>query len=572
MREYPYTTNSLADLRSPRHYLTWLGGLQITTLLSGFFFGVLSMLAQAVGPFAIGRAIDTGIVAGDAASLWFWAAVILALAALQAATATLRHRLAVSNWLQGALRTIGLIGDKVAHSGEALGRRMPTGEVVTAGSYDSARIGQLFETTARLAGSVVAYLAVSAMVAAIHPPLGLAVLAGVPFLCALLVFVVRPLQERQSAQREATGKMTSIGADTVAGLRVLRGIGGERIFVDRYRQRSQASRREGNRVAAAVSTLDAAQLLIAGIFTVFFTWSGAALAVDKNITPGQLISLFGFAAFLVAPIRTGSESLNAVIRAVVSSRKVVTLLQTVPLVADGSAESPAPGSVLQDRSTGVELHPGALTALVAADPSRSAAVAKRLGRFDDAESSDVLWGNIPLNSLSVQEVRRRIAFSPAEPQLFTGTLRKGLDPHGRHADARLLDAVRLASGTDILDAVDGALDHEVDEKGRSFSGGQRQRLALARAVLTDAEVLLLVEPSSAVDAHTEARIAQGLAGLRGGDAAAGSSTLVVTSSPLMLGVMDRVIFLPSSGVPVCGSHHELLATEPEYKSVVVRSE
>ncbi|MGG5173492.1 ABC transporter transmembrane domain-containing protein [Pseudarthrobacter sp. J1763] len=572
MRAYPYTTKTPADLRSPRHYLTWLGTLQLSTLVGGLLYGILWMMAQALSPLVIGKAIDAGIVGHNMDALWFWGAVLLGLALLQAVTATLRHRMAVSNFLQAMLRTNQLIGKKVAHSGEALTRTLATGEIVTAASYDAARIGQLFDITARLTGSIVAYLAVSAMVAAIHGPLGLTVLIGVPLLGALLTFVVKPLQKRQAAQREATGKMSAVGADTVAGLRVLRGIGGERIFVDRYRQRSQLSRLEGNRVASSVATLDAAQLLIAGVFSVFFTWIGAGLAVEQQITAGELISLYGFAAFLVSPIRVGSEAINAVIRGMVGSRKVIGILGTKDLVSDGDAAAPIAGSVLRDGASGVELHPGALTALVCADPGLSAAVAKRMGRFDDAESAEVRWGAVPITELPLAAVRSRIAFSPAEPQLFTGPLRHGLDPHGKHQDQAIWEAIELASGADILDAIDGGLDHEVDERGRSFSGGQRQRLALARAVLTEAEVLLLVEPSSAVDAHTEQRIAKGLAEARGGAAQPQHSTLVVTASPLMLGVMDHVIFMPRTGAPVMGSHSELMATQAEYHTVVVRSE
>lgn len=590
VRHYPYPQSKEPNLRSPRRYLTWLGSLQAPTLAGGMGFGIVWMLAQAFSPLVIGKAIDQGIVGADQSALWKWTAVLLGLAVVQAITTTVRHRLAVSNWLQAALRTNELVGVKVATTGESLTNKLSTGEIVTAGSSDAPRIGQLFDVTARLCGSIVAYVVVSFLVAQISVPLGLAVLVGVPALGALLIFIVKPLQERQSAQREATGKMTSVGADTVAGLRVLRGIGGERIFVDRYRQRSQQARLEGNRVAGSVATLEASQLLIAGTFTVAFTWLGAALALGGQISPGQLISLYGFAAFLVSPVRIGAEALNTTIRAVVGSRKVIRILETEPLVRNsgsngvsnngidggpaGLLDGPPAGSGLLDGTSGVELPSGKLTALVSLNPSLSAEVAKRLGRFDDQASSSVIWGDVPLTSLPVEEVRRRISFSAAEPHLFTGPLRSGLDPHGQHTDARIFDAIKTSSAMDVLDAVDGGLDHEVDEKGRSFSGGQRQRLALARALLTDAEVLLLVEPSSAVDSHTESRIAAGLAEVRGASAEPGHgrTTLVVTASPLMLGVMDAVIYLPENGPPVTGTHADLLTTQPDYKAVVIRSE
>lgn len=578
MREYPYPRPEEPFGLSPSRFLLWLGRLQLPTLIGGFCFGIIWMLSQAFAPFVIGKALDLGVVAQDFSALLFWTAIFLCLAAIQAATTTIRHRLAVSNWLQAALTTKELIGVKVSRGGESVGRAVPTGEIVTVASNDAPRIGQLFDVTARLSGSIVSYLVVSALVAGIHLPLGIAVLIGVPALGALLVFVVKPFQKRQQAQREATGKMTSVGADTVAGLRVLRGIGGERIFVNRYRERSQHARQQGIEVAKSVATLEASQLLIGGAFSVFFTFTGAALALDGTITAGQLMSLYGFSVFLVAPIRTGSEALNVGIRGIVGARKVSKLLGAPPLVTDAgtspspvqSGDSPSP---LRDGQSRVSVPSQGLTALVCSDPGRSAAVAKRLGRFDDEASRDVLWGDLPLESYPLEEVRRRIVFSQAEAQLFTGSLRSSLDPQGRHSDERILEALETAAGLDILDAVEDGLDHEVDEKGRSFSGGQRQRLSLARALLSEAEFLLLVEPTSAVDAHTEARIADGLAQARSTLARrGGAATLVTTASPLLLHVMDRVIFLPETGEPLTGTHAGLLESCPEYRMVVIRSE
>ena len=107
----------------------------------------------------------------------------------------------------------------------------------------------------------------------------------------------------------------------------------------------------------------------------------------------------------------------------------------------------------------------------------------------------------------------------------------------------------------------------MEERGRSFSGGQRQRLVLARALLADAEILVLVEPTSAVDAHTEARIARRLR-----DARRGRTTVVVTGSPLVLDQADRVVFLEDGRVAATGTHRELLESSPAYRDVVAREE
>ena len=128
--------------------------------------------------------------------------------------------------------------------------------------------------------------------------------------------------------------------------------------------------------------------------------------------------------------------------------------------------------------------------------------------------------------------------SEPDPLLFSGTLRSELDPWGRSPDDEILSAVAVANAEDVLDAAPAGLATAVDERGRSFSGGQRQRLVLARALLSDAEVLVLVEPTSAVDAHTEARIAQRLKARR-----VGRTTVVFSTSPLVLDQADRVAYV-----------------------------
>ena len=174
-----------------------------------------------------------------------------------------------------------------------------------------------------------------------------------------------------------------------------------------------------------------------------------------------------------------------------------------------------------------------------------------------------------LADLPIEAVRRRIVVSEADPVIFSGTLRSELDPWGRvdGEDEKIHAAIAVANAEDVIEALPEGLDAYVDERGRSFSGGQRQRLVLARALLSDAEVLVLVEPTSAVDAHTEARIARRLR-----EAREGKTTVVITASPLMLDQTDHVFFVEDGRVVAEGTHRELLRTSPAYKWTVTRGE
>ena len=156
--------------------------------------------------------------------------------------------------------------------------------------------------------------------------LGLVVLLGVPMLVLLIGTLIRPLQARQREQREEVGRLTALGADTAAGLRVLRGIGGEPAFFDRYRRQSQEVRAAGVRVALPQSTLDAAQVFVPGLFVVLVTWIGARFALSGQIDVGELVAFYGYAAFLVIPLRTAAEAVDKVTRALVGARRMLDVL------------------------------------------------------------------------------------------------------------------------------------------------------------------------------------------------------------------------------------------------------
>jgi ABC-type multidrug transport system fused ATPase/permease subunit len=210
--------------------------------------------------------------------------------------------------------------------------------------------------------------------------------------------------------------------------------------------------------------------------------------------------------------------------------------------------------------SGVVIRPGRVTAITAADPVDAVDIADRLGRYAEGAELD----GVPLGDLRLAAVRERILVADNDARLFSGSLRADLDPAPR---GRLPDALAAASATDIIDGLPNGLDSHVAERGRSFSGGQQQRLRLVRALVADPEILVLVEPTSAVDAHTEARIAARL-----GTARAGRTTVVCSTSPLVLDHADHVVYVEHGRAVAEGTHRELLSSEPGYARAVLREE
>ena len=178
----------------------------------------------------------------------------------------------------------------------------------------------------------------------------------------------------------------------------------------------------------------------------------------------------------------------------------------------------------------------------------------------------VSLGTVDLADVGIDQVRERIVVSDTGSQVFAGTLQSAVDPHGRLSLAEAETMLRVAAAEDVFAGSHGGWQGRIDERGRGLSGGQRQRVVLARVLGLDPQILILVDPTSAVDAHTEAQIAERLVAHR-----RGKTTIVATVSPLLLHHADRVAFLVNKRIVADGTHEELLRTNPDYRRTVARS-
>src|SRR5215213_436543 len=315
MREVPLAHPGTPDLRSPTRFLLWVTRGQPGTLALGALYGVIWMATLAVVPALVGGAIDAGVAGGDTARLLRWSGLILAAGLVSATAGILRHRTAVVNWLTATYRVQQLLVRQAARLGGSLPRRVPTGEVAAVGSHDAERVGAAMDIVARLSGAVVSFAIVATLMLRTSTTLGLLVAVGVPLLSAAVGPLLRPLHRRRARHRELVGRLTTVGADTVSGLRVLRGIGGEEVFSGRYAAASQEVRTAGVAAARVQSLLDAAEVALPGVFVATVTWLGARLAVAGRISVGELVAFYGYAAFLLLPVRTVTEAADKFTRA-----------------------------------------------------------------------------------------------------------------------------------------------------------------------------------------------------------------------------------------------------------------
>lgn len=609
IRDLPYSDPGRPDVRSGTRFLVWLGRNQLGGQIKAALWGVLHMAALVCFPLAIGFGVQA-VVDGSGSRLALAGALMVGLTVLTALGDAMLHRAAVTNWITAAARVQQLLARKTVELGSALTRRVAAGEVVAVSTGDVEKIGWFVEALSRFTAAALTTVGVCVALVIYQPALGAVVALGVPALALSVLPLLPRAARRADEQREKAGRATELASDTVAGLRVLRGIGGEDLFLRRYRRASQEVRTAAVRSARMWSLIAAVQVVLPGLLLIGVVWYGAVLAGNGRITVGELVTVYSAVTFLLFPLRHFEEIAMAYSFSRPSARRAARVLAlrrpSAAVPADGgqdaravgtgagSGEKPPTGD-LYDPATGMLAPGGQLTAVVCGDPDVAGRMADRLGGHPTedgagsgagtqpdggAESGgggdapSALLGGVALDEVPLATARATVLVQDKDPVLLSGTLTELLDvPRSGAVAAR--EALEAAQCGDVLEALGQAsvadsgdgdpMGARITERGRSLSGGQRQRLALARSLVTDPEVLVLDEPTSAVDSHTEARIGEGLKRLR-----TDRTTVVFTSSPLLLDQADRVVFVHDGVAAGVGSHRELLSTDPAYRAVVTR--
>jgi len=552
------------DVRSVPRFLWWIGVNQKRIVLTGTFFGIINLLCVAIMPGVLGRGIQA-IADNNYDHLRQAVLFALLLGICQAAAGILRHRRAVGSWISAATRLQQLVARKAVDLGADLPRLVSTGEVSAINSNDVERVARVYDLIPRLSGAIISFIFVSVLLISSSPTLGLLVVIGVPLLGLAIGPIIKPLQARESVQREKLSQSSGLAADTVAGLRILRGIGGEETFLSRFRDASQEVRAAAVRTAKMRALLDGLQVILPGTLVVGVIWIGGNLVSQGDLRVGELLAFYGYSAFLMIPLQILTESAQRLTSGTVAARRVMRLLKVENLQQWGVRDFPESFHAITDSTSGLKVHRGEFLGVVCDNSLFADELVDRLGGYVDSSHVDV--DGTPFSMIGRTHLRKHIYAQEKEPAILSGTIESlfRVPASGRLTIAEAIDA---ASAADILDSLDGdGYSAEVVERGRTLSGGQRQRLALARTLFVDAPIVVLDDPTSAVDAHTEARIAQRLKTIR-----AGRTTVTVSNSPLILDHTDSVALIVEGKLVATGNHFELLKTNSAYRSLVVRGE
>ena len=547
-------------------------------------------------PAIMGSSIDSAIDFGLSGPTWGWLALFVGLILVMSLGDGFNQMGEIAAFLNGCFGPARTVAHRISRAGRAAKQDKPAGDVVTGIIDDSDKVGAAVLFVAEVVSSLLAITVVTFVMYQMSPLLATVVVIGLPIALISIALLVKPMQRKFAVVREESGKLTTISTDAVMGLRVLRGVGGEDYYNARYKEQSHRVRDAGIAAARNQAALNITRTSVPQLFIAVITGLGAFLTFEGVISVGELVAFAGMTAYLSTPFSVAGQAAYLGTRAWIGSGKLADFSAVEPPTTEELLESEeeleAGGAIdfasapLTDMATGVSIKPGLLTALVAPLPAVSSQVAQRLARVND--EFEVRIGDRDVRRLPLATVREGILLSEDDAQLFRGTLHSGLrgntaefpPPRGvtelvyrEHIeeaareegtlfrpdrvpdDERLAKSMAVADAGDVLDSLPGGMAGWLTERGRNLSGGQRQRVALARAIYADAPILVAVEPTSAVDSHTEERISRAIREER-----EGRTTVVVTASPLWLEKCDEVIVLDEDGTEQArGTHQDLKA-------------
>ncbi|WP_431953658.1 ABC transporter ATP-binding protein [Actinacidiphila sp. bgisy167] len=536
----------------------------------GAVLGAGHQFGEALVPVVIGVVIDRAVSGGDGRALAGWLAVLAVVYAGLSFSFRFGARAGERAAEEAAHELRIRLVRRILHPGGGAERGHLPGELANIATEDAKRVGAVTMAVvtgiAALTGvlvSAVALLRVSVL-------LGLVVLLGTPLLLWLGHLLSKPLERRSEAEQERAAHASGVAADLVAGLRVLKGIGAQAAAVERYRRTSRASLGATVRAARAEAWQSGMVLTLTGVFIAVVALIGGRLAAAGDITLGQLVSAVGLALFLLGPLEVFAWVNAEFAQGRASAARIADVLAAEPDVPPGDGGPPEPvlgglrlrGVTLGPlREADLDVRPGELLGVAGTDPAATQALLACLGRTADPEAGVVELDGVPMTELDPARLRTAVLVAAHDADLFEGTLADNLDTGAVGGIDRALAA---AGADEIVRALPRGDATEIAEGGRSLSGGQRQRVALARALVADRPVLVLHDPTTAVDAVTEARIAVGLREHR-----RGRTTLLVTNSPALLSVADRVVLIDGGRVAADGAHGDLVHGDTTYRTAVL---
>jgi ATP-binding cassette subfamily B protein len=411
-------------------------------------------------------------------------------------------------------------------------------------------------------------------------------LAALTMLAALPILLLLQRFERRWAvlsrrRQDQEGDLTTIVEEGATGLRAIKAFGRRRLVLERFDRQAEQVRQTGLERVRLLSLFDWLLGFVPNAVVAVVLLVGALAVGSGSLTVGGLVAFVLYLLLLIGPLEFLGWILAQVQEAGTAAERIFEVLDTEPVIT----ERPGARTVAEVRGEvrfadvrfdygngtdilrGIDLvlEPGETVALVGVTGSGKTTLASLVPRLHDVSSGRVLVDGTDIRDFTVPSLRSHVGFAFEDPTLFSVSARENLllgAPEATEADIE--EALEIAQATFIHDLPWG-LDTRIGEQGHSLSGGQRQRLALARAIIGRPRVLVLDDPLSALDVHTEALVEDALR-----QVLQGVTALLVVHRPSTVALADRAALLHGGRIVATGTHSELMASEPEYQAVLAQ--
>ncbi len=557
----------------------YYGQLVAATLLASLGLG-----AATIVPLVVKAVIDGPLADGDRRGIFWLALGVLGLGLVESFSAFCRRLTAgrvalgleteLRNDLYRHLQQLPVAFHDDWQSGQLLSRAMTDCRVIRR----FFGFGIVFFVV-----NILTFLAVLVLMVQLEPVLaGITALAAIPLVAMSLKFERQYLAVSRRVQ-DQDGDLTTLIEEGATGIRVIKAFGRRRLVREQFLVGAQAlydSSMEQVRLRARFWALIdmVPNLTLAAILF------GGAMAVGRGtLTIGGLVAFVSLLVLLVWPIESLGEILAMAEEASSAAERIYEVFDTEPAIADRpgaldlvecegwvrfedvsfryAGEDGGPGWIL--RAIDLEVRPGETLAVVGITGSGKTTLTSLLPRLYDVSIGRVTLDGHDVRDLTLRSLRRHVAMAFEEPTLFSASVRENLLlGHPDATDADIEVALATAQAEFVHDLPWG-LETRVGEQGLSLSGGQRQRLALARAIIGRPQVLVLDDPLSALDVHTESLVEEALRRVL-----AGVTALLVVHRPSTLALADRVAFLHEGSIAAVGTHSELMERVPAYADVL----
>ena len=533
-------------------------------------------------PLVTQRVVDGPIMHGDVAGLWLLGGLALAFGLVEAALSFYRRWVQVStalgmettlrNDLYTHLQRLPVEFHDGWQSGQLLSRA--TSDLGVIRRFLSFGLIFLFINTAT-------FIAVVGFLLHLEWGLGILVTLGaIPLFMISKTFTGRYNAISRQMQDEQ-GDVATLVEESAAGIRLIKAFGRRELMFGRFDASATKLRdtavAKTRMVADTWPRFDAVPNVLLAIVLV----AGAYLVSTNRMTPGELIAFVALQLMLIWPIDALGFIIANAQEAMTAADRVYEVLDTKPSIvnrpgARDLVKADVRGAVRFEgvrfaypdgpeilRGIDLRIEPGETLAIVGVTGSGKTTLASLLPRIIDVSAGRITVDGIDIRDVTLQSLRSNVGVAFEEPTLFSMSVHENLTLGHRDAtDDEINEALSIAQA-DFVHDLPWGLRTRVGEQGLSLSGGQRQRLALARAVLGKPRVLVLDDPLSALDVHTEALVEEALAAVL-----ADSTALLVVHRPSTVALADRVALLQDGVITAVGTHSELLLTVPAYRDVL----